>query len=276
MAAGKPSFAEIVSESFGFFFANTRLFFDIVTIPWIMSLAIRLVGSTLPRDSLLPVLIEKGVDVLPTVIFMVAWQRVVLLGPRGLGRLPGTAWTSRETSFLLHLIKVGGIPFVLLAAFVLTIGDVDPELIGSVPAPDSEEARRQALAAPIGAGFTVSVLIALRLSYGLAATSVDVPFAPRDSWRYSRGSAWSVVGSLFLIFLLGAFATTLATLLTLAIMRGVLGAGAAAAVVTWTVGLLVSYAGAAVAATAQAIIFRRLVDWRPGATLPSPTENGGR
>ena len=51
----------------------------------------------------------------------------------------------------------------------------------------------------------------------------------------------------------------MATLLVLAPgMRGVLGAQEAAAVVTWTVAILVSYAGAALAATAQAVIFRRL------------------
>ena len=52
-------------------------------------------------------------------------------------------------------------------------------------------------------------------------------------------------------------------------MRGVLGAQEAAAVVTWTVAILVSYAGAGLAATVQAVIFRRLLDWREGAPLPA-------
>ena len=54
-----------------------------------------------------------------------------------------------------------------------------------------------------------------------------------------------------------------------AIMRGMLGANEAASVVTWTVAILVSYAGAAVAATLQAVIFRKLLDWREGAPLPA-------
>ena len=43
-----------------------------------------------------------------------------------------------------------------------------------------------------------------------------------------------------------------------------------AAVITWTVAILISYAGTAIAATAQAIIFRRLTGWRDGAPLAPP------
>jgi hypothetical protein len=117
----------------------------------------------------------------------------------------------------------------------------------------------------------VSVLLALRVSYGLAATAVDVPFSPRLSWTYGRGNGWTIIGVLFLTFFVSAVATTAATLITLGLMRGLFGADEAAAVVTWTVALLVSYAGAAVAATVQAIIFRTLLGWREGAGLPATT-----
>ena len=45
---------------------------------------------------------------------------------------------------------------------------------------------------------------------------------------------------------------------------GVFGADAAAAIIAWAAAILVSYAGVGVAATAQAVIFRRLTGWRPG------------
>ena len=61
----------------------------------------------------------------------------------------------------------------------------------------------------------------------------------------------------------------MATLVAFGLMRGVLGAQEAAAVVSWTVAILVSYAGAGLAATVQAVIFRRLLDWREGAPLPA-------
>ena len=272
MPVVKLSFSAILAESFGFFFANLRPFFHLVTIPWIVSLAIRMIGSALNLESIYAVLVEKAVDVVPTVMFMLAWQRFVLLGPNRVELLPGLGWSPRESAYLIHLIKVGGITFVLITAFVMTIGTMDYGVLATPGAPvDPALAQRQAMAAPLGAGFMVSVLLALRVSWGLAATAVDVPFSPRLSWAYGRGNGWAIIGSLFLTFFASAVVTTMATLVTLGLMRGALGAQEAAIVVTWTVALLVSYAGAAIAATLQAIIFRTLLGWREGATLPATT-----
>jgi hypothetical protein len=264
----KLSFGEILSESFRFFFGNLRVFFHLVTIPWILSLVLRAAGAALDEDSTIAVLAEKALDVLPTVMFMVAWMRLVLLGPHKIGRLPGSGWSTRETAFLVHLLKVGGITFLLLGVFAFMVGTIDPTMLGGAMPIDPETARREALAAPFGTGFMVSALLALRVSFGLAATAVDLPFAPRQSWVLSRGNAWTIIGSLFVIFLTGAIATMMAALVSLGIMRAI-GTGSAAAVVVWTVAILVSYGGAAVAATAQAVIFRTLTGWRDGASLRS-------
>jgi hypothetical protein len=265
----KLSFGDVLSESFSFFFANLRLFFHLVTIPWIISVAIRIVGAVLAHDSLFAILLEKAVDVVPTVMFMVAWQRVVLLGPNRVDRLPGLGWSPRESAYLVHLIKVFGITFLLVGAFIFTVGSLDPSALGAGMPLDPESGRRQAIATPLGAGFMVSVLLALRVSWGLAATAVDVPFSPRLSWACSRGNAWTIIGVLFLTFVAGAIATTVATLAVLGLTRGALGAQEAAAVVTWTAAILVSYAGTCAAATVQAVIFRRLLAWREGALLPT-------
>jgi hypothetical protein len=91
--------SQVLSESFGFFFANTRLFFHLVTIPWIMSIVIRIVGG-LVSESPIAAMVEKAVDVVPTTMFMVAWQRLVLLGPHRIDGLPGLSWSSRETAWL--------------------------------------------------------------------------------------------------------------------------------------------------------------------------------
>jgi hypothetical protein len=265
----KLPFGDVLTESFGFFFTHLRLFFHLVTIPWILSIAIRVVGSTLAQESLVAVLVEKSADVIPTVMFMVAWQRVVLLGPRPGDRLPGLGWSSRDTAYLVHLIKVAGITFVLVSALMLTVGSLDPGTIGVGAPLDPELARLQTMAAPLITGFIVSMLLALRVSYGLAATAVDVPFSPRLSWAHSRGNAWTIIGALFLTFFVSAMATLVTTLVAFGLMRVVLGAQEAAAVVSWTVAILVSYAGAGLAATVQAVIFRRLLDWREGSTLPA-------
>ena len=263
----KLSFSDVLAESFRFFFANIRLFFHLVTVPWIISLGIRVVGSFIVSDDdfVYAALIEKALDMLPTTMFLVAWFRVVLLGPQRLDILPGLGWTRRESAFLLHLIKVGGMTFALVASLMLMLGTLDPGSIGA--SADPETARRQAMGAPIAAGFIVSMLLALRVCYGLAATAVDVPFSPRLSWVHGRGHGWTIVGALFLIFFASALVTTVLTLLTLALLHGLSGPGTGASVGAWTVQCLLSYAGTAIAATAQAVIFRTLLGWREGTAL---------
>ena len=114
-------FAEVLAEAFGFFFGHLGQFFHLVTIPWILSLLLRIAGAALTEQSLLAVLMEKAIDVIPTIMFIVAWMRVVLLGPERVERLPGRGWSRRETAFLIHLVKVAGITFVLIVAFTLTV-----------------------------------------------------------------------------------------------------------------------------------------------------------
>jgi len=259
------SFAEVVSESFAFFFSRLGLFFHLVTIPWILSLVLRVVADSISDRSLGVVLAEKLVDVIPTVMFIVPWMRVVLLGPGRLERLPGLGWSKRETAFLVHLVKVAGIPFLLIGAFTLIVGAIDPSAIGK-PVSDPDAIRREALAAPLGTGFIVSALLALRVSFGLAATTVDLGWSPRRSWAYGRGSSWVIISSQFMMLFVGAVATSISVVLPLSLLQNV-EADAAAAVITWTIALLVSYAGAALLATAQAVIFRRLTNWREGVPL---------
>jgi hypothetical protein len=62
-----------------------------------------------------------------------------------------------------------------------------------------------------------------------------------------------------------------ATILAARLTAGVFGAREAAAVVAWTAGILVSYGSTSLAATVQAVIFRRLLAWREGAALPVPS-----
>jgi len=262
----KLSFGGVLSESFRFLFDNLALFFHLVTIPWILSLALRIAGDLISTDSLFMVLAEKAADTIPTVMFLVAWMRVTLLGPHGVDRAPGLAWSRRETAFLVHLIQIAGITFLLLAGFTLMAGTIDPASLSQTPL-DPELAQREAFAAPLGTGFFISALLALRVSFGLAATSIDLPFTPRVSWALSRGNGWKIIGVLFVVFLSGGIATIFAALVPLAIVRGLTGTNLAAAIIAWTAATLVSYAGAALAGTAQAIIFRRLTGWRPEAAI---------
>lgn len=259
------SVGEILSESFSFFFGRLGLFFHLVTIPWILSLLLRIAIWSLTEPTLTTGLVEKALDIIPTTMFVVAWIRVVLLGPGRVDRLPGLGWSTRETVFVGHLLQVAGITFVLLAAMFLVIGPIDPLTLGR-GATDPEMARREAMATPLGAGFIASFLLALRVAFGLAASAVDLPWSPRRSWAYGRGNSWPIIGSLFLILLVGAVANAVAIILPLSLTHR-LGAEGAAMIVTWTVSTLVSYGGTALLTTALAVIFRRLTQWREGVPL---------
>ena len=227
---------------------------------------LRIAAAAVTEQTLIAVLVEKAVDVIPTVMFIVAWMRAGAAGAATrIERLPGLGWSRRETAFLIHLLKVAGITFVLIVAFTLTVGAIDPAALGKAP-PDPELMRREAMAAPLGTGFIVSALLALRVSFGLAATAVDLGWSPRRSWAYGRGNSWVIIGSLFVMLFAGAIATSIAVVVPLSLLRN-LGADSAAAIVTWTIAILVSYGGAALMATAQAVIFRRLTNWREGVPL---------
>jgi hypothetical protein len=161
-----------------------------------------------------------------------------------------------------------------VAAFVLTVGSLDPGQLSHPSPADPELARVQAFAAPLSIGLIVSTLLALRVSFGLAATAVDVPFSPRLSWAYSRGNAWTIIAALFLSFFLSALVTAMTMLIIYGVLLGMFGAEQGAAIVSWTVGILVSYAGAGLITTVQAVIFRKLLDWREGKPLPPLAPTG--
>jgi hypothetical protein len=259
------SVGEILSESFGFFFSRLGLFFHLVTIPWILSLLLRVVSWMVIEPSMMSGLAEKAIDAIPTTMFAVAWLRVVLLGPGRIDRLPGLGWSARETAFVIHLLQVAGITFLLLSAMFYIVGPIDPTMIGRSSA-DPEAMRREAMATPLGAGFIVSFLLALRVSFGLAGTAVDLPWSPRRSWAYGRGNSWPIIASLFLILLAGSVANAIAIVVPLSVTHKI-GADGAAMIVTWTISILVSYGGTTILITALAVIFRRLTNWREGVPL---------
>ena len=198
-------------------------------------------------------------------MFMVAWQRLVLLGPHRIDAAAGPRLVVARDG-LARASAQGGRHDLRADGDLHAHRRPDRSARPSAGAAiDPDTARRYALAAPLALGFIVSLLLALRVSYGLAATAVDVPFSPRLSWAYSRGNAWPIIGALFVVYFGGAFVTAVAALLT---ARH--DARRAAAPTrpplwsSWTVAILVSYGVTALTATVQAVIFRRLFAWREG------------
>ncbi len=171
-------------------------------------------------------------------------------GPEQRRPVAGLGWSPREMAFLVHLIKVGGFTFVLLARL-----RADPGLGRSRDAggarrsiPRSRASRRwQHRSAP------ASRCRSCRRC--ASATASPRPPWTRPSRRACRGpTARATPGRssacCSLIFFTSALATTMADARRARPRRAACWARArSAAVITWTAAILVSYGGTAAAAT---------------------------
>ena len=132
----------------------------------------------------------------------VAWMRLVLLGPQRGDRLPGLGWSrARRPSRppaqgRRHHFRACRRPSSSLSG---SHRSRTMRRRCARPIPSWRGARRwQRRSAPDSSS---RCLLALRVSFGLAATAVDLPLSPRRSWAYGRGNGWTIIGALFLILL---------------------------------------------------------------------------
>lgn len=262
----KLAFGDVVSESFRLFFGRLPLFFQLVTVPWIMNIVIWFAFIVMSDGATVYLVVQKLLETIPTVMFLTAWVRVILLGPQRVEGVPGLVWTARESATLAHLIKVAGVPFALVAAMMLFVGTIDPREFGKLT--PEELLRLQSYLMPLSIGALVTFVLTLRVSFGIAATTVDVPFSPRLSWLYSKGNGGTVIGAMLVIYIVGNLVTVVALMIAGGVVQGLVGKGMGALLVTWTATSLVSFGALGVLATAQAVIFRSLLVWREGRALP--------
>lgn len=237
-----------------------REFLDLATVPLLISLALQVLLRLLVEDDLHPrdmarriepLLIKLADIAVPTTMFLVGWHRLVLLGPGGVGRLPGFGWGALETGFLLHLTAILG-PMLAILAFVYASG-ADSGLLRA------------------GAAFgVVAAVIALRVSFGLSARALGVPWSIAASWRYGAGSGFAIVGATAAVGVVGSIAALLVLVLFGGLLRTISDGGVGFQAAMATVFSLATYAAAAALATAQAVVFRELVRFRPGAPLAPP------
>ncbi len=266
-------FGDVLGETFQRFFGNLRAFADLSLIPMIMTAAITAAPRILLGDEM-PLGYSLGVvmllDLVPTSMFLIGWYRLMLLGPGSVARVPGTAWTAREKRLAGHTIWIFGLPALLMAisAAHMPVGPME------MPPPGSKElppgmATMAALALPT----IVTLLIGLRASFGLTACAVDVaPWSPRSAWIYSRGNRAATVGALFLLFLVGTMAAFTIYTVASATMAAAFGRPQSLApqIVLQLVAAFAAYVKTALLATGQAILFRELTGFRPGASLRPP------
>jgi hypothetical protein len=208
----------------------------------------------------------KLVDFIPTAMFAVAWHRFVLLGPGAVVGTPGLGWTSRERSYLGQLALIAAIPIILhLLFWVMLPWPLEVSPTGTLP-PGAEAAM------PFGFGFTVTAIIALRLSFGLAAPSVDVAWSPHLAWRYGKGNGVTILFALLLMIVIGTIVKFIGATIVRAIVVAMFGAPLTPG--PWLLLSLVietiAYVAIAPMVALQALMFRDLTGWAPGTPLRQP------
>jgi len=261
-------FSDLITEAFGHVTGNIRALFDIALVPTIISVGLSLAGRLLSGEKMEPLeaMAIKIIDFIPTAMFAVAWYRLVLLGPNAVSATPGFGWTARERGYLGQLLLIAAIPIILHALFwMLMPWPMEMPGPGQLP-PDVERAM------PVGFAFTVTAIIALRLSFGLVAPSVDVSWTPRLSWRYGKGNGPTILFALLLMMVIGVIVKALATAMLLALALGVFGPPLTLGpwLLVTVVAETIAYLSIAPLVTVQALIFRALTGWSPGGPLREP------
>lgn len=206
------------------------------------------------------------VSLVPYVLFSVAWQRLVLLGPEA-GRprlLP--SWGQRQWRslgyVLLVMLMVYGIVLVALVPVILLWAGVAQGSAGL-------EQSGPLVFAVLGS-FLLVVLLMLyfyaRWSFVFPAVAVDEPFGLRDSWRLTRGQGSRIVATMILVLLPITLVLMVAGPLILGLISSAGTQGAAA--VIFVVAFLLFYVALgyvlmALIMTAITLAFRTVSGWVP-------------
>lgn len=262
-----PRFAvtPLIVEGMRVTLANLRLALDLALVPTLVSVAITFVGRALAGERLemVEALAIRTVDVVPSAMFAIAWYRFVLLGPAAAA--PGASLGRRERGYLFQLVAIAAIPIALEAMFLA---------IAPWPLPRDAESMPPGMgaAAALGLGATVTLMIAVRLSFGLVAPALDLAWAPRLAWRYGAGNGWAILGALILTLLGLGMGKTLVNgvveRLATAVFDAPLSLGPL--LVVELVQETVAYLTWAPALALQAFIFRDLTGFKPGHPLRQP------
>lgn len=270
-------FSDLISDAFRIVIGHIRALLDIALIPTIISVALSLVGRWLSGDRVEPLeaMAVKLADFVPTAMFAVAWYRLVLLGPHAVTGTPGLGWTARERGYLGQLLMIAAIPIILQALFLVLM---------PWPLDMSNPAALQAgvePAMPVMLAFVVTAIIALRLSFGLVAPSVDLAWTPNLSWRYGKGNGLTILFALLLLIVIGAIVKMIVLMVLLGVAESLfgtidtgtgkrqplsLGPWLAVSMLAETV----AYVTIAPLVTVQALIFRVLTGFAPGGPLRQP------
>jgi hypothetical protein len=180
---------ETAKEAYARVFGNVHLLVWAALMPFCLSVALILLGLTLPVVSVLAVgTVLLGV--IPYTMFGVAWHRLTLLGPVAGAPPLRPAWASRHWRFLGYLGATTLIGASATAAvFSVGLMAFQPES-GSLPA-----------AAGLMPLATIAIVayIMIRLSFVFPAVSVDETYRLRHAWTHTKGQGLRLLGATVIV-----------------------------------------------------------------------------
>ena len=166
-------------------FDNPRLLARASLAPFCLSLALIVLGFTVPVVSALGYLIGI-LSLLPYTFFGVAWHRLTLLGPVAGAPPLMPAWAPRHWRFLGYLLATmligsGATAVVFSLGFMAIQPDLD-----ALPA---------ATGLMLLAGFVIVAYVMIRLSFVFPAVSVDERYRLRHAWTHTKGQGLRLLGA---------------------------------------------------------------------------------
>ena len=180
---------ETVTEAYARVFGNPGLLLRASLMPLALSLALIVLGATMPIASALGALVAL-LGLVPYTIFGVAWHRLSLLGPRAGAPPLMPVWARRHWRFLGYLLAVMLIGYAAIAmVFSLAFAVFQPGVA----------ALSAGLGLMIVAGAAILAFIMARLSFVFPAVSVDEDYRLRHAWTHTKGQGLRIIGATLLV-----------------------------------------------------------------------------
>ncbi len=176
---------ETAKEAYARVFGNPRLLVRASLAPFCLSLALIVLGFTVPLVSALGYLVGI-LGLLPYTFFGVAWHRLTLLGPVAGAPPLLPAWAPRHWRFLGYLLATMLIGSGATAV-VFSLG-----FMAIQPGPDALPAVAGLM--PL-AGFVIVAYVMIRLSFVFPAVSVDESYRLRHAWTHTKGQGLRLLGA---------------------------------------------------------------------------------
>ncbi len=240
---------------FGHFPALARAAF----VPYLISLALWALGQLAAGTPFLPHLLNL-LDVVPAILFAVAWHRQILLGPDAGAPAFRPSWATRHWLFLAYSLAVTAFVYVVLTLIQPAVGRAIGLFFDFLHAD-------QRAAMPLSVLVTFLVLFPLmfyfwiRFSFVFPAVAVDERYALHHAWRHTKGHVLRLMATLVLA------ALPLASLVV-AVEAGLMGKTLWAGVLE-PVQMALYYLMIGLTVSVFSIAFRTCTGWVPRHLGPS-------